>query len=36
MARFVAVAGGAALATLAAWAIVGIGASAWRYAAGRR
>ncbi|HMJ54672.1 MAG TPA: hypothetical protein VK540_21470 [Polyangiaceae bacterium] len=36
MARFVALAGGAALATLAAWAVVGIGASAWRYAAGRR
>jgi hypothetical protein len=36
MARFVALAGGAAFATLAAWAVVGIGASAWRYAAGRR
>jgi len=35
IAPFVAVAGGAALATLATWIIAGVGARAWRYAAGR-
>jgi hypothetical protein len=35
IARFIAVAGGAALATLATFVIVGAGARAWRYAAGR-
>jgi len=35
IAPFVALAGGAALATLATWLIAGIGARAWRYAAGR-
>jgi hypothetical protein len=35
IAPFVAVAGGAALATLATWIIAGAGARAWRYAAGR-
>lgn len=33
--QLVTVAGGAALATLAAWVVVGAGARAWRYAAGR-